>query len=188
MEMALGEGLVLQAFYAMIETVDEAEVTAILKRGVKQEERHVEFGEQQTMKAIAQRPGLRRRLTGLNLVSLWGVRRLTRFMATRLPKDHPVLGRLPEFLAHTNACAELRMRRLGLIDRPLAEISTLRKAACVIEAYAAKLPGGLLSLATLPFRLLAAPFRRRRRLTDTYLDDPHIQGIGQLPPPRERAA
>src|SRR3954462_8858849 len=33
MEMALGEGLVLQAFYAMIETVDEPEVKAILRRG-----------------------------------------------------------------------------------------------------------------------------------------------------------
>jgi hypothetical protein len=34
MEMALGEGLVLQAFYAMIATVDEDDITAILKRGV----------------------------------------------------------------------------------------------------------------------------------------------------------
>src|ERR1051325_8239983 len=47
LEMALGEGLVLQAFYAMIETVDEPEIVAILKRGGKQEERHVEFGGQQ---------------------------------------------------------------------------------------------------------------------------------------------
>src|SRR5512140_619926 len=42
LEMALGEGLVLQAFYAMIETVDEPEIVAILRRAVKQEERHVE--------------------------------------------------------------------------------------------------------------------------------------------------
>src|SRR5277367_1929414 len=73
LEMALGEGLVLQAFYAMIDTVDEPEVVAILKRGVKQEERHVEFGEQQTMKAIEGKPWLKRRLLGLALVSLWGV-------------------------------------------------------------------------------------------------------------------
>src|SRR4051794_29033770 len=42
LEMAVGEGLVLQAFYAMIETIDNEEIVAILKRGVKQEERHVE--------------------------------------------------------------------------------------------------------------------------------------------------
>jgi len=35
MEMALGEGLVLQAFYAMIETVDEPEVVAILKHELR---------------------------------------------------------------------------------------------------------------------------------------------------------
>src|SRR5262245_19471949 len=62
LEMALGEGLVLQAFYAMIDTVDEPEIVAILKRGVKQEERHVEFGETQTRKVIEGRPWLRRRL------------------------------------------------------------------------------------------------------------------------------
>src|SRR6185369_17879473 len=31
LEMAIGEGLVLQAFYAIIETVDEPEIVAILK-------------------------------------------------------------------------------------------------------------------------------------------------------------
>src|SRR5262249_50458732 len=65
LEMALGEGLVLQAFYAMIETVDQEEIVAILRRGVKQEERHVEFGETQTKKVIQGRAMLRRRLLGL---------------------------------------------------------------------------------------------------------------------------
>ena len=72
-------------------TLDHPGIVDILRRAVKQEERHVEFGEQQTMKAIEGKPWLRRRLLGLNLVSMWGVRRLAKFMAKRLPKDHPLL-------------------------------------------------------------------------------------------------
>jgi hypothetical protein len=35
------------------------------------------------------------------------------------------------------------------------------------------------SLATAPFRLVAAPFRKKRRLTDTYLDDPHVRDFAE---------
>jgi hypothetical protein len=175
--MAAGEGFVLVAFYAVIDTLDHKPSVDILKRAVKQEERHVEFGEQQTKKAIREQAGLRRRLTGLHLVSFWGVRRLASFMHKRLPADHAVLRHLPAFLEHTNRCAELRMQRMGLIDRPLAELSFVRKAFYVAEAYAAKLPGALLSLLTLPLRLLAAPFRRKKRLTDTYLADPYLRAF-----------
>jgi bacterioferritin (cytochrome b1) len=174
LEMAAGEGFVLVAFYAVIDTLDHAPSLDILRRAVKQEERHVEFGEQQTMRAIAGKSGVRRRLTGLHLVSLWGVGRLGRFIHRRLPADHPVLRHMTAFLEHTNRCAELRMQRMGLIDRPLAEIPRTRRALYIAEAYAAKLPGALLSLVKLPFRLLAAPFRRRR-LTDVYLDDPYVR-------------
>jgi bacterioferritin (cytochrome b1) len=185
-EMAAGEGFVLLAFYALIDTLDHRPSVDIMRRAVKQEERHVEFGEQQTMKVIADRPGLRRRLLGLNLVSIWGVRRLARFMASRLPKDHPVMSHLPAFLDHANRCAELRLRRIGLLDRPLAELGWLRRKLLVAEAYAAKIPGALLSLLTLPARLLALPFSRKKRLTDTYLTDPHITRF-ELPARSERA-
>jgi hypothetical protein len=177
LEMAAGEGFVLVVFYAVIDTLDHKPSVEILNRAVKQEERHVDFGERQTIKAIAARPGLRRRLAGLNLVSLWAVARLARFMRTRLPADQAVMRQLPEFLAHLNRCAEVRMRRMGLIDRPLAEISSLTKAAWMAEAYGAKLPGALWSLLTLPLRLLAAPFKRKR-LTDTYLADPYLREFG----------
>src|SRR5262244_3230280 len=123
LEMAAGEGFVLMAFYSIIDTLDHEGIVEILRRAVRQEERHVDFGEQQTMKAIAGRPWLRRRLLGLSLVSLWGVRRLARFMASRLPADHPVLSRLPEFLELSIRCADLRMQRIGLLDRPLAELA-----------------------------------------------------------------
>src|SRR5215475_211799 len=84
LEMAQGEGFVLQAFYAVIDTLDHKPTVDILKRAVKQEERHVEFGEQQTAKAIDSKPWLRRRLLGLALVSMWAVRRLARYMERRL--------------------------------------------------------------------------------------------------------
>jgi hypothetical protein len=177
LEMAAGEGFVLMAFYAIIDTLDHEGIVEILRRAVRQEERHVDFGEQQTMKLIAGRPWLRRRLLGLSLVSLWGVKRLARFMAKRLPGDHAVLSRLPEFLDQTVACAETRLRRIGLLDRPLAELSTARRAALVAEAYGGKLLGGLGRILALPLRLV----RHKRRLTDTYLDDPAIRALPPAP-------
>jgi bacterioferritin (cytochrome b1) len=176
LEMAQGEGFVLMAFYAMIDSLDHKPSVDILRRAVKQEERHVEFGELQTMKAIEGKPWLRRRLLGLSLVSMWAVTRLAGFMQKRLPKDHPVLSRLPEFLALSNKCAETRLRRMGLLDRPLAELGTAKRAALVTEAYGGKALGGLFSLVTLPLRIL--PFwPKKKRLTDTYLADPHIRGF-----------
>lgn len=181
LEMAQGEGFVLQAFYAIIDTLDHKPAVDILRRAVKQEERHVEFGEQQTAKAIEGKPWLRRRLLGLSLVSMWGVRRLAGFMEKRLPADHPVLKLLPAFLEHANRCAELRLRRIGVLDRPLAELSGARRALLVSEAYGGKALGGLVSLVTLPIRVL--PFvPKKKRLTDTYLRDPHLTGY-QLPAP-----
>lgn len=185
LEMAQGEGFVLQAFYAVIDTLDHKPSVDILKRAVKQEERHVEFGEAQTRKAIEGKPWLRRRLLGLSLVSMWGVRKLAGYMEKKLPADHVVLRHLPAFLAHANRCAEIRLRRIGVLDRPLAEISGAKRAALVAEAYGGKLAGGIGSLVTLPFRLL--PWFKRRRVTDTYLADPHVTGY-QLPAPDSATA
>lgn len=184
LEMAAGEGFVLMAFYGIIDTLDHPPTVEILKRAVKQEERHVEFGERQTAKAIAGRPWLRRRLLGLNLVSLWGVKRLAKFMATRMPKDHPALSQLPAFLQKAIDCWEVRMRRIGLLDRPLSELSAAKRTALVVEAYGGKLLGGLARLVTFPIRLL--PFvGRKRRLTDTYLDDPAIRALPPAAPATE---
>jgi bacterioferritin (cytochrome b1) len=181
LEMAQGEGFVLQAFYAIIDTLDHKPSVDILKRAVKQEERHVEFGEAQTMKAIENKAWLRRRLLGLALVSMWGVRRLTAFMEKRLPPGHEVLQHLPAFLAHANRCAELRLRRIGVLDRPLDELSGAKRALLVAEAYGGKALGGLGSLLLTPLRLL--PFwPKKKRLTDTYLRDEHVRGFAQVLP------
>lgn len=180
LEMAQGEGFVLQAFYAVIDTLDHKPTIDILRRAVKQEERHVEFGEQQTAKAIAGHGWLRRRLLGLSLVSMWGVRRIAGYMKTRLPGDHVVLKHLPAFLEHANKCAELRLLRTGVLDRPLAELSGAKRALLVAEAYGGKLLGGLGSIVTLPLRVVLWPWFRKKRVTDTYLRDPHITGY-ELP-------
>ena len=184
LEMAQGEGFVLQAFYAVIDTLEHKPSVDILRRAVKQEERHVEFGEEQTQKAIAARPWLRRRLLGLSIVSMWGVERLARYMEKRLPADASVLRHMPAFLAHANRCAELRLQRIGVLERPLAEISKGKRALLVAEAYGGKLAGGLLSLLATPFKLL--PWWRKKRVTDTYLLDPHVTGY-QLPAPESAA-
>jgi bacterioferritin (cytochrome b1) len=180
LEMAQGEGFVLQAFYAVIDTLDHKPTVDILKRAVKQEERHVEFGEQQTKKAIEGKPWLRRRLLGLSLVSMWGVSKIAGYMEKKLPPDHVVLKHLPAFLAHANQCAETRLRRIGVLDRPLAELSGAKRKLLIAEAYGGKLAGGIGSLITLPLRLL--PWFKKKRVTDTYLLDPHITGY-QLPAP-----
>ena len=163
LEMALGEGLVLMALYGVIDTVAHEEIRAILSRAVKQEERHVEFGEERTMQAIRERPALRRRLLGLSLVSLWGVRRLARFMRSRLPRQE-VVAQLPEFLELTVECAEKRLLRMGIVTKPLRNLGRLEKGLAVAEAYGTS--------------LVAAPLRRllpKKRLTDTYLSDPAVQ-------------
>jgi hypothetical protein len=168
LEMATGEGFVLMAFYAVIDTLDQPEAVAILERAVRQEEGHVEFGERQTMALTADDAGLRRRLLGLSLVWRFGVAQLARRMKGHLPA-HPVLDRLPEFLGLALACHEQRLLRMGLLDRPLAELSAARKAALIAEAYAYKGADSARGL------LRKLPLAGPKRLTETYLDDPMVR-------------
>jgi hypothetical protein len=165
LEMATGEGFVLMAFYAVIDTLDLPEGVAILERAVKQEEGHVDFGEEETMRLIEGNPALARRLLGLTLVWRFGVQQLARFMQRRLPA-HPVLSRLPDFLALALRCNELRLQRMGMLDGSIEGLGAVKRAALVAEAYAWK--GG--STLAKPLSM----FSKKRRLTDTYLSDPGI--------------
>jgi hypothetical protein len=167
LEMAVGEGLVLMALYGVIDTIDHPGIREILERAVRQEERHVDFGERRTMTALREKPALRRQLLGLSLVSTWAVRKLGRYMQKRLSQGHPVLKRLPEFVEFTVDRAEVRLQRMGVADRPISELGAAEKAAALAAAYA-------IPLATLPLRFLP-----RRRLTETYLADPAIARTGE---------
>ncbi len=122
LEMALGEGYVLTVLYALIDTVEHEEIRSILRRATKQEERHVAFGESETLKVMKARPRERRRLLGLALWSLFGVEALARTVEARREREHPVLKRFPEFLRHVRRTTELKLERLGLLEEPLARI------------------------------------------------------------------
>jgi hypothetical protein len=169
MEMAIGEGLVLQAFYAMIATIDHPEIVSILERGVRQEERHVDFGEKRTMAALRERPEIRTRLLGQALVTELAVRQLGKHMEKKLPRDHPVFRQIPAFVRHGLAMLERRMRLMGLVDRPLSEIGTASRAATIAQSFGEK---AWASLSSAPKRVFG--FGKPTRLTDTYLTDPSI--------------
>ena len=177
--MAAGEGMVLMALYGLIDTLDQPEAVDILQRAARQEERHVDFGERQSMNVVEGHPALRRRLLGLSLVSLWATRRLATAMQRRLPGHSPVARRLPAFANAVAQSHELRVLRMGLVDRPLGALPRWRKLLLVAEAYAGKALAALGSLARGPLQNLG--ILPRRRLTDTYLRDPSLRG--PLSPP-----
>jgi bacterioferritin (cytochrome b1) len=161
LEMAVGEGLVLQCFYAMIETIDDARIVAILERGVKQEERHVDFGEQRTIALVRQDPSLGPLLLGQAIVTIAAVERLGAFMRRTLPKDHPVLAQLPTFVEHTLAMLEERLVRMGLADGPVRAQSLGSRLSTVGRSFASKAGRALTR-------------RPSPRLTERYLRDPAV--------------
>ena len=94
-----GQGFVLQAFYAVIDTLDHKPSADILRRAVKQEERHVEFGEDQTKKAIEHKPWLRRAswtLARLDVGRAAGSRATWRKRLPQTGEGASVLRHLPE--------------------------------------------------------------------------------------------
>ena len=164
LEMAVGEGFVLTAIYAFIDTLPEGEIRTLMTGLARQEEGHVNFGEEQTIKSLARRPGLARHLLGLTLVAMLGVRAIARYTGKRYG-DHPVLKQMPAFLAHSNAVTELRLRRLGVIDRPLASLGRAERASLMTRAGASRYARAL------------NPLRRKPvPLTKSYLTDPSIMG------------
>lgn len=194
LEMAIGEGLVLQAFYALIDTIDHPEIVAILSRGVKQEERHVAFGEERTARAIKGNPRLRRILLGQAIVTMTLVSQLEGTMKRTLDMGHPVFAQTPAFVRHSLAVMEKRLLRIGLLDRPVAAISGWQKARLVAEAYGTK---AITALVAKRFARVLTPlqtlgFFKKKRLTDTYLDDPAVTGsaadvVDDAPPSRSEA-
>jgi hypothetical protein len=171
--MAAGEGMVLTIFYALIDTLDHRQSIEILQRAARQEERHVDFGERQTMRLLERRPALKRRLLGFNLASLWAVRRLAAVMERRFANvASAVMRQLPAFARTVAATHELRLRRMGLLDGPLAEVPRWRQLMLVVEAHAGKLLGRAAAFFAAPFRALG--LLPRRRLTDVYLADPAL--------------
>lgn len=165
LEMALGEGYVLNVLYALIDTIDHAEIRAILQRATRQEERHVAFGESETAKAVQRDPRLRRRLLGLSLWSLAGVTALARAVGRRADeRSHLVLRLFPQFLQHVRTTAEVRLERLGVLEG-LGAVSEI--------PFASRWSRMLLSGAGHLVR--RAKPARRPPLTRTYLTDERLR-------------
>ena len=130
LEMALGEGFVLMVMYALIDTIDHAGVVRILEVAAPQEERHVAFGEEHTARAALASAAARDHLLGLSLVSLLSLAKIAP-QVRRLAPNHPVIGRMPEFLAATVRASELRLQRMGLLSGPRADLCLLTPGARV---------------------------------------------------------
>ncbi len=163
LEMALGEGFVLMAIYALMDTLPESEPRRLLNGLSRQEEGHVTFGEEQTIKGLRREPHQAHHLLGLSLVSFAALRRLGEWIGRR-NESHPVLSQMPGFLAATVAAAELRLKRIGVLRRPLASIPAAEKARLSAAALARRYGRSLN-----PFRAKPEP------LTETYLRDPEIR-------------
>ena len=161
-EMAIGEGLVLTVFYALIDTVDDERVVKILEGAARQEESHVAFGEAQTRALVGENPSLRATLLGLNLVTAFAVRRLARHVHRALDPEHEVLRYAPAFVDHLSRLLELRLQRMGVLEGPLSEMGPGRKFWLAARAYVRHWAAGLKPKPPL--------------LTRTYLRDPLLKG------------
>jgi hypothetical protein len=160
-EMAVGEGLVLMIFYALIATIEDDRVVKILESAARQEERHVAFGERQTRRLVEQDPRLASYLLGLNLGSILAMKRLARYVSTRLGDDHEVLAQAPAFLERLVAILELRLQRMGVLFGRIADIGRWRRSWLIAKAY---------------LRHWAAGLRPKPKLlTRTYLEDPSMK-------------
>jgi hypothetical protein len=177
LEMATGEGFVLTAFYALIDTIPDREVVGIMERAIRQEEGHVTFGEQQCIKLLAEHPERRNELLGANLVWMWGVERLAAHIDRQLPQDHPVLSQTQAFLSHALRCAELRLVRMGMCDRPPSAMSYAHKLQLLLALARGKLTQGAARIVRAPLALVPFAGARPTRLTDTYLRDPYLRRV-----------
>jgi hypothetical protein len=163
LEMALGEGFVLMAIYALIDTLPDSEVRNLLVGLSRQEEAHVSFGEDQTRSGLEHDRAKARHLLGLALVSFAGIGRLGAWMRKRYA-GHPVLSQMPGFLAAVVGAAELRLQRMGVMRGRVARIPPAERGRLMASSLARRY-GRALN----PFRSRPDP------LTETYLRDPTLR-------------
>lgn len=170
LEMAQGEGFVLMIFYAIIHCIDDERITKRLDAAARQEEGHVAFGEEQTMKALANNPRLRKRLLGLHLASLWVVKRFERWLSKRVDKDHEVMRIIPEYLGKIVEVTDIRLQRMGMTTKPLNEYGRFETFRLISGAVTRKM-----------LRKLAIWRRfKKRRLTDVYMKDEYLAEVMKL--------
>ena len=120
MEHALGEGLVLDVFRdVLLQTLpdDDPRVPDIKKKlrvVCREEEEHVLWGERETARLVAERPGLRRPFYGLLELQLLVAPLVVRAFRDRAG-DHPVLRHMPAFIDHIRARVWRQGQALGFV-------------------------------------------------------------------------
>lgn len=170
LEMAQGEGLVLMIFYAIIACLPDEKLAQRLEAAARQEEGHVAFGERQTIKAIENDPRVRKRLLGLHLASLWLVKRFEKWIAKRVDRDHEVMSQVPDYLGKIIEVTDLRLQRMKVTTKPLADYGRVETFGLVVSAVARKV--------LRKFRFWR--WFRKRRLTDTYMHDAYMAEVMKL--------
>jgi len=170
LEMAQGEGFVLMIFYAIIACIDDEKLARRLDAAARQEEGHVEFGEQQTMKALARKPKLRKRLLGLHLLSLWVVKRFEKWIGKRVDQTHPVMRMIPEYLKRIIETTDLRLQRMGMSSKPLADYGRFETFRLIVGAVARKTAR----------KFAFWRWFGKKRLTHTYLHDAYLAEVMKL--------
>ena len=88
-----------------------------------------------------------------------------------------MLSQLGPFLAHSLRCAETRLVRLGLCEKAPSALSKTERAGLLAELAGRKLAGAGAKALLFPLRLFPAGAGRRKRLTETYLDDPAVRSL-----------
>ena len=152
----------LTVLYGLIDTIDHDEIRDILVRATRQEERHVAFGESETLRAVRANPRTSHRLLGMSLWSLLAIDYLARAVEKRSAEGHEVLDQFPAFLRHVRSSTELRLRRLELLSGPISELGFLARSSKM----------GLAAAGHFARRLWPG---RRDRLTKTYLNDHRLR-------------
>jgi hypothetical protein len=122
LEHALGEGMVLDVFRdVLLQTLPQndprsAAIEKKLRVICKEEAEHVAWGEKETRRVLAERPALGQAFYGLLELQLWLVPYAVRGLSAKAP-DHPVLAKLPEFVAHVQQRVWQQGQALGFVPR-----------------------------------------------------------------------
>ena len=136
-EMAMGEGLVLNAFYLLEQTIDDPEIHKIIAHTTKEEESHAAFGERETQKWMKDYPGQRNLLLGSMIIQVFAMNVMTRVLVSRSKKDgfsdHPVLKQIPQFFDHVMNNYEMRAERMGVSRGRISEMSLLSKTLVLMQ-------------------------------------------------------
>lgn len=181
LEMALGEGLVLQAFYAMAETIDHPEIQKILEQAVADEERHVAFGERECQLWLEKNPRDRTYLLAQAYLQQAALRAFRRSLMKRLQRepwarDHAVLNQFDAFYSKTVKMMDARVVAIGLSPRPIEEFTTAQWVLLLARFFARKgFAWVSRPLKKIASKLTLGLFFKQRLLTDTYLGDPMVQ-------------